>query len=199
VTSLSSDERREWPHVWGSEERGARTSWRRAGDEPFRGDESRRGERRDCRVVVEIWKCTGRQSSTETTIQFPHTADCGNRAKKYSAAAGRREERKAGRGEPSLRTTVYNYAGCGSFGGYHDDIRAPSNVSKAWALLVKTGDAVDPTAYQTLNYDIVNTGREVLAQLITAVFEASLTAAAKAVGRQTLRDEGRDDAAGGLR
>jgi alpha-N-acetylglucosaminidase len=96
-----------------------------------------------------------------------------------------------------LRTTVYNYAGCGSFGGYHDGtgvewkvwgapptcgLPTPSNVSKAWALLVKTGEAVDPTAYQTLNYDIVNTGREVRAQLIT-VFEASLTAAVKAVDR----------------
>ena len=93
-----------------------------------------------------------------------------------------------------LRTTVYNYAGCGSFGGYHDGTgvewkvwgappTCPSptaaNVTKAWSLLVDAGRVIDPTKYETLNYDIVNTGREVLAQLITT-FEASLVASANA-------------------
>ena len=103
-----------------------------------------------------------------------------------------------------LRTNVYNYAGCGSFGGYHDGsgvewkpfgappvctLPDPKNVSKAWELLVKVGATIDPVTYATLNYDIVNTGREVLAQLIT-LFEATLTTAAANHDKKTAMDTG---------
>lgn len=40
---------------------------------------------------------------------------------------------------------------------------------EAWQLLVKAGEVIDPSTMDTLNYDIVNVGREVLAQLITVV------------------------------
>ena len=64
-----------------------------------------------------------------------------------------------------LRTTVYNYGGCGGFGGYHDGTGvewkvwgapptcpAPTaaNVSKAWALLVQAGDAISPVEFEPL-------------------------------------------------
>ena len=46
------------------------------------------------------------------------------------------------------------------------------------------GDVIDPAKVLTLNYDIVNAGREVLAQLIT-VFEAKLVAAVGESDRAT--------------
>lgn len=64
-----------------------------------------------------------------------------------------------------LRTTVYNYGGCGGFGGYHDGTGvewkvwgapptcpAPTaaNVSKAWSLLVQAGDSINPVEYEPL-------------------------------------------------
>lgn len=49
-----------------------------------------------------------------------------------------------------------------------------SAVYSAWKLLVSAGAAINPTKVITLNYDIVNVGREVLAQLITT-FEKELT------------------------
>ena len=84
-----------------------------------------------------------------------------------------------------LSTAVYN----SQAGGWHDDtgvewngLAAPkaakgintSEVHTAWGLLVKSG--LDATALETFNYDVVNTGREVLAQLIT-VMELKLVAA----------------------
>ena len=39
-------------------------------------------------------------------------------------------------------------------------------VHEAWSLLAAAGETLPPELYPTLNYDIVNTGREVLAQLI---------------------------------
>jgi hypothetical protein len=48
-------------------------------------------------------------------------------------------------------------------------------VYKAWKLLSTSG-AADPTACKTFNYDVVNTGREVMAQIIT-IIEGNLTAA----------------------
>ena len=82
-------------------------------------------------------------------------------------------------------------AGCGGFGGYHDGSGvewkvwgAPptcagptaANVSKAWSLLVQAGSDISPEHNQPFNYDVVNTGREVLAQIITTM-EQTLTGA----------------------
>jgi hypothetical protein len=87
-----------------------------------------------------------------------------------------------------LATAVYQ----SQAGGWHDDtgvewnaLSSPptsrgidtANVYKAWELLVKSG--VDPMQCDTFNYDVVNVGREVMAQLITS-FEHNLTAAVKA-------------------
>jgi hypothetical protein len=92
-------------------------------------------------------------------------------------------------------------------GGWHDDtgvewnaLSPPptahgidtANVYKAWELLVKSG--VDPVECDTFNYDVVNVGRELIAQLITT-FEHNLTAAvtardkpaAIAVGKELMR------------
>jgi alpha-N-acetylglucosaminidase len=84
-----------------------------------------------------------------------------------------------------LSTAVYT----SEAGGWHDntgvewDLGVPSATGfataeafKAWQLLVKAGATIDPHTCAPLNYDIVNVGREVLAQLITA-FELNLTAA----------------------
>jgi len=86
-----------------------------------------------------------------------------------------------------LTTAVYN----SQAGGWHDDtgvewqaVDTPptasginiSAVFTAWGHLVAAGNVLDPTKVATLNYDIVNVGREVLAQLIT-LFEASLAEA----------------------
>ena len=85
-----------------------------------------------------------------------------------------------------LSTAVYN----SEAGGWHDDTGvewglgdapaatgfATAEVFKAWQLLAKAGATIDPRTCSPLNYDIVNVGREVLAQLITA-FELNLTAA----------------------
>lgn len=59
-----------------------------------------------------------------------------------------------------------------------------ANVSQAWGLLVKAGGTINPVEYEPLNYDIVNTGREVLAQLITT-FEQNLTSAVAAGDKTT--------------
>ena len=82
-------------------------------------------------------------------------------------------------------------AGCGGFGGYHDGSGvewkvwgAPptcagptaANVSKAWSLLVQAASDISPEHNQPFNYDVVNTGREVLAQIITTM-EQTLTGA----------------------
>ena len=90
-----------------------------------------------------------------------------------------------------LRQNVYNYSGCGGFNGFHDgsgvewkvfgkpptcQLPVAAIVAQAWSKLVQAGSAIDPRAFQPLNYDIVNTGREVLAQLITS-FEHNLTQA----------------------
>jgi hypothetical protein len=49
---------------------------------------------------------------------------------------------------------------------------------------VAAGDVIDPAKVLTLNYDIVNTGREVLAQIITVV-EANLVDAVGESDRAT--------------
>ena len=54
----------------------------------------------------------------------------------------------------------------------------------AWGHLVAAGDVIDPAKVLTLNYDIVNTGREVLAQIITVV-EANLVDAVGESDRAT--------------
>ena len=54
---------------------------------------------------------------------------------------------------------------------------------KAWRLFVSTGQDLTPVEYETLNYDIVNTGREVLAQLITQM-EYNLTIAFRDASRE---------------
>jgi len=86
-----------------------------------------------------------------------------------------------------LQTAVYT----SQAGGFHDDTgiewnalsEAPhptgidvKQVYAAWQHLVKAASVLDVHEYATLNYDIVNVGREVLAQLIST-FERSLTAA----------------------
>lgn len=103
-----------------------------------------------------------------------------------------------------LQADVYVYAGCGSFDGYHDGtgvewkvFGAPptcltptaTNVGRAWNLLVQTGAAIDPVAMAPLNYDIVNTGRETLAHLITT-WEHNLTAAVAAGHKKRALDWG---------
>ena len=92
-----------------------------------------------------------------------------------------------------LSTTVYN----SQAGGWHDDTGVEwnglSNVPTAkginitalfqgWQLLIQAGASVGHH-YDTLNYDIVNVGREILAQLITQ-FQANLTAAVIAIDKQ---------------
>ena len=89
-----------------------------------------------------------------------------------------------------LSTTVYN----SQAGGFHDDTGVEWNglstaptaqgidiaaLLEAWQLLLQAGATLNPEEYDTLNYDIVNVGREVIAQLITK-FEANLTTAVHA-------------------
>ena len=124
----------------------------------------------------------------------------GYASRRYGAAANKDAEDAW----EILRNNVYNYAGCGSFGGYHDGsgvewkvygkppvcaLPDPKQVSAAWSLLVKVGGIIDPVKYATLNYDIVNTGREVLAQLIT-LQEATLTTAVGKADKKTAMASG---------
>ena len=56
-----------------------------------------------------------------------------------------------------------------------------ASVFKAWGLLVKS-KAADPTKVVTYNYDVVNAGREALAQVIT-ILEGNMTKAVAAVNK----------------
>merc|ERR1711981_581992 len=77
-----------------------------------------------------------------------------------------------------LSTAVYN----SQAGGWHDDTGVEWNglstaptaqgidiaaLMEAWQQLLHAGATLSPEEYDTLNYDIVNVGREVIAQLIT--------------------------------
>lgn len=99
-----------------------------------------------------------------------------------------------------LRTTVYN----NQMGGWHDDTGVewnalstppvPSNVNvsallKVWALLLDVAAEVAPEDMPTLNYDIVNVGREVLAQRISGL-NAHLFQAARTKGRAATLEAG---------
>ena len=77
-------------------------------------------------------------------------------------------------GPPPASGAAHPWDGSGARGGAFP-ARA---VYQAWKLLVSSG-AADPTSCATFNYDVVNAGREVLAQVITAL-EGNLTAAVAA-------------------
>ena len=62
-------------------------------------------------------------------------------------------------------------------------------VFKAWKLLAASG-AADPTTCKTFNYDIINVGREVLAQVIT-ILEGNLTAAVSVKQRPAVDSAGK--------
>ena len=73
--------------------------------------------------------------------------------------------------------TNHPWDGSGTRGGAFP----ASTVFKAWSLLVKS-KAADPAKVATYNYDVVNAGREALAQVIT-ILEGNLTKAVAAVNK----------------
>jgi len=96
-----------------------------------------------------------------------------------------------------LQTAAYN----SQAGGWHDNtgvewdvvghqVQAPRDADEtrslfeAWELLTVAADQIDPLEFDTFNYDLVNLGREVLAQLIT-VMEVNMTAAVTAENKTT--------------
>eukprot|EP00656_Telonema_subtile_P011229 TRINITY_DN15534_c0_g1_i1.p1 TRINITY_DN15534_c0_g1~~TRINITY_DN15534_c0_g1_i1.p1 ORF type:complete len:866 (+),score=187.31 TRINITY_DN15534_c0_g1_i1:142-2739(+) len=91
-----------------------------------------------------------------------------------------------------ILSAVYN----SQAGGWHDGtgvewmLSQPPNPTgvnttalfKAWGLLVSAGSSIHPEQFDTFNYDVVNVGREILAQLISR-FESNLTTAVGAHDR----------------
>ena len=106
---------------------------------------------------------------------------------------GNSENKAAANAWGILQTAVYT----SQAGGWHDNTGVEWNVVgsnrlhtqmdtrqlfEAWQLLTIAGDEIDPAEFDTFNYDLVNVGREVLAQLITAI-ESNMTAAVAAINK----------------
>ena len=85
----------------------------------------------------------------------------------------------SGLGPPPQPGAAHPWDGSGARGGSFPAAAA----YKAWGLLVQSR-AADPSRVTTYNYDVVNVGREVLAQVITGL-EQNLTAAVAAMDRRT--------------